>query len=966
MAKHRMRALWVAVSIVAPSIVSVGAFLCDFDYPDGLLSSNAFARCNMDIGHSGSATLICPRRVNDTKYVWHPQPKSGDHSHLNAYVSGDGKLRAVALSDVVVTDAPVSFASVQTNLSQTKLIFSLRDDQIYAITERHSIFICGPRDLILSEKLQRHLDAMNGVIQMQALPWTSNTPLVRAIKKMGKGLGVVFLYRGYVHIPLHGCGSRPSPLFALDNEVAVDPVTGVRSCVADPMSKSRIGFVCEGRIEPDDCMRYLFDTNGDTVGAPLPDHYWNVENYRPWVVAQYVNELALPPINGECRCIDSETGQVKARIEIRSKNEYVCDITSKIFRNRVHPIRGPWCSVVLHPGSALTVRFPVAGVDSRSDEDSDSDFQAGLPSQDLSIYEYETEFLPKDLTTLRQLKSNHDMDRYDEISYHEVIAGDALEWDLSQMAQGEVKLKYHVDKPLTLRNGKNLFVYHWTLKSRNRYVLERISATVSVSFAFTHRYNIIGCDRGLQSVFNQDISDEYCSTHFTVYGTGERYECVYDGMRDVRQTGIHCEPDEELLPGNCRSTGYDLYSNQIMPFPGSIRNAVPYPIPGFQVFDFEFHNSTALSFACVCVDELGYENSRLVLEHNHHETYRYAVRREEPQHTLSPYLLLPWHEVALSNDDFTSSRPLVLYNVSSASIKLNVGTTLWLACVPDSEIISFEEMLNVGDNGGIRTTWLPKQPEVFYYTVNETAHGHVLIRKRYNDAFVTVPGSFEVRHQEVNAAGGYKMIMIELNRRAIVISKDPQHKEIVPMTFVCGKALQPSDLSIVTDNATTSASVSPPNLRTIGSSTRYSWHAVEVAVETTDPYMQGCGVTYASNELFKPEALPIYDSDGEQQPGCKFDFHAAKEAAFYCPAPYVLDPPSCFSQVAVEGTVKKTDDLSQSLVVSRSNHFVILSFDASHVGPGETLRQTPPLECRCVTVKGIVLSTIQIENYYAK
>ncbi|GBE62698.1 hypothetical protein, conserved [Babesia ovata] len=142
--------------------------------------------------------------------------------------------------------------------------------------------------------------------------------------------------------------------------------------------------------------------------------------------------------------------------------------------------------------------------------------------------------------------------------------------------------------------------------------------------------------------------------------------------------------------------------------------------------------------------------------------------------------------------------------------------------------------------------------------------------------------------------------------------------------------------------------------------------AVHVNVERTDLYMQGCGVTYSSDKLFKPETAQLYNGDGQSQFGCKIDLHAAKEAAFYCPAPYVLDPPNCFSQVYMDGEVNNTGDLSMSLVSSHSNHFVILQFDDSLVGPGEKLRQTSPLECRCVTVKGIVLSSIQIVNYYAK
>ncbi|CDR93807.1 hypothetical protein BBBOND_0101360 [Babesia bigemina] len=99
---------------------------------------------------------------------------------------------------------------------------------------------------------------------------------------------------------------------------------------------------------------------------------------------------------------------------------------------------------------------------------------------------------------------------------------------------------------------------------------------------------------------------------------------------------------------------------------------------------------------------------------------------------------------------------------------------------------------------------------------------------------------------------------------------------------------------------------------------------------------------------------------------CFYHFKTAKEAAFYCPAPYVLDPPNCFNNVSVNGEVKDLGELSESMFTTRSNHFIILKFDSDNIGPGETLRQSPPLECRCITIKGVVLSTIQIENYYSK
>ncbi|GBE59316.1 hypothetical protein, conserved [Babesia ovata] len=938
------------------------AFLCDLGDPYGLRGNNALVKCHLDVEVFGSATAICPRRVNDTEYVWHPQPTSDDYSHINTYVSENGKLASAALSDVIRSESENPFIWFESNQRETELHLDLSIHKLFAITERQFLFICGPRDLVFSNTLQRHLDRLS-VSQPDTLTWSPVTPLTQEIAKIGHGLGILFLHRGDTHLPLQGCGSRPSPLFATD-EVTVDPVTGTRSCVVDSMSRLPIGFVCEGTIVPDDCMRSLLDKNGGVATAPRPYPYRGFGIHRPWVVARYFNELALPPINGECRCIDPQTGRVKARIEIRPKTEYVCDVTNMILRNHLRQIRGHWCSVVLHPGSTLTIRFPAEDVDTES---SDEDAQPGMPPQKRPKYLFETGFTPKDLTTVRQVASVYD-DIYDEVLYHEAIAGDALEWDASKISRGEVKLTFHENKPLTSLGGQNSFSFHWALKPINKYVFKSIFATVNVSFAFTHYYKLVGCDSRTESVFDPDMSRTYCSVQSMGNDIGATYECLYHITWDGWQAGIYCRPDEELLPDNCESTGYDLYSNRIVPSPASVHNVTPRPIGGFQVFDVDLNDDSPISYACICVDESGYETSRLVLAHNHNEDHTYQVLREENTRTLLPYLLLPWREAESLGEGVVSTKSLMIYHVPQKSIALQLGKTMLMTCG-----IGFVASLEVGELPNYRatvdrisTTWLPENVEEFYYTVKHTTRGPELIRKKYQDSLTTTQSALETVYLPYSKSLGYSKLTIKTRRSGILISKDPLHQKYVPMTFVCGKTPEPADLSVVTRNASTSDTSAQPLPSVMRLSMGYTWNVVEVAVETTDPYMQGCGVTYASTELFKPETPKLYKAHGQLKFGCKIDLQAAKEAAFYCPAPYVLDPPNCFSQVYMDGEGRNLSDLSKSLVSSHSNHFVILQFDDSLVGPGETLRQAPPLECRCVTVKGVFLSTIQIENYYAK
>ncbi|GBE58790.1 hypothetical protein, conserved [Babesia ovata] len=960
MAKFSSSAALAFCAVALCSIVHLVAASCHFDYPRDLLSRNAFVACHEDVEVSYNATAMCPHRVNGTEYVWHPRSIKNGDDQINTYVGENEKLRSIPLSDVIRTEDRNPFIWLESGVSRTDIKFEKPSNRLVAITERRLIFICGPRSLVLNDALQRHIYHFS-VTQPHKLPWAPSTPLTQEIANIGSGLGVYFLNRGRLHMPLQGCGSRPSPLFSLENEVAVDPVTGIRSCVADPMSESPIGFLCEGKVEPKECMKFLLDENGDVVSAPTPSYDRTSSFHRPWSVAKYFNDLEVRPFNGECRCISSETGHVKAKIEIRSKTDYVCDISSMIVRNRSQPIRGPWCSVVLHPGSTLTIRFPSEAVVSSSDNYS---------TQVLPIGEFETGFMPNDLSTLRQLASVHDFDIYEEILYHEAIAGDALELDVSQMSRGEVKLRYHLDKPLVLRHGTNSFNYHWTLKSRNKYVAKKIRATVNVAFAFTHHYGVIGCDRGTPSVFDPDISQKHCSAKSMGNGIGDVYECKAHIKEGFRQAGIYCRPNEELLPHNCESMGYDLYKNRMISIPVSVQIATPYPIQGLQLFSYYYDDDSPLSYACFCVDKLGYAKSRLAVESHHHDELRYLVRRGRVSHTLIPYILLPWREVGLSGEGLVPPASLMLNNIYRKSVTLQAGKTLSMTCAIIAVRSCDEELecdcLHPRIDENLPATWLPTQPEEFYYSMNETPDAIELIKVTYNDSLATTPGGFKVGYpSDKNGTKKNKLVM-QTTLDAILISKDPLHMQNVPITFVCGKAPETSDLSVITGNRSTSKASAQPSSHVMGLSIGHTWNVVVVNVETTDPYMQGCGVTYESTDLFKPETPQLYDANGQPQFGCKIDLQAAKEAAFYCPAPYLLDPPNCFSQASVDGEVTNLGGLSSSLVASRSNHFVILRFDRFRVRPGETLRQTPPLECRCVTIKGVILSTIQIENYYSK
>ncbi|CDR96691.1 hypothetical protein BBBOND_0305950 [Babesia bigemina] len=966
-----MRAVCAVGAIWLHYVALIAAFGFDLTVTTRSLSSNAFVACHKDLQVSHNGREICPSHVGGTRYVWHPQPPSGNGNEIYTYVGENEKLRSVPLSDVVLIEGRETFLWMEYYRQQTQMVFTMGGSNRIVFTDNRFMFICGPKDLVLSEELQRQIYLFSSTKKSE-IPWDAQTPLVQEIAKIGKGLGVVYMNRGRVNLPFQGCGSRPSRLFAPDNEVTVDPVTGTRSCVVNPMSQSTIGFVCEGVLEPKNCMYDLL-VDGVVTRVPRPRYAEISSSYQPWVSAKYFNNLAIPSFSGECRCTDPTTGAIKAKMEIRSKNDYVCDISSMIERSLSHPIRGPWCSVVLHPGSTLTIRFPKESLGASSANEFVVDKNGQSPPDTLTQTQpgqfFETDFAPKDLTKLRQEESVYDLGIYKEVPYHSAIAGDALELDVSQMNSGEVKLIYHPDEPMTLLGGPNSFGFHWTSIHRNANIENKIRATVNVAFAFTHEYNIIGSDRGPHAVFSPKSNETNCSVTSMGNGIGDVHECKVYIDQGSRWTGIHCRPGEELLPTNCQSKGYDLTKNRIISIPESVQNETPHHIVGFQLFSYRYIDDSPVSYACSCVDQRGYEKSRLVIESYQYEKFTLTAIRTQAPHRVVPYVVLPWREVDLSTDEFAPPTSLMLYNIRRRSTTLQPGKTLAMTCGVEENPAKYGDIRcdcprpRIDKN--IPATWLPNQTEEFYYSMNETDGRIEVVKSAYADTIAASPGGFSVGYQSDKNAGKTRILVIKSILGAILISKNPTHKKYVPMTFICGKAPETSELSVMPGDASTANASAQPTSNTMALSLGYMWNVVEVKVEMTDPYRQGCGVTYGSAELFKPETPKLYNAEG-QEIGCKIDLRAARKAAFYCPTPYAMDPPNCFNQVYVEDEVKNLSDVSKSLVASRTNHFVTLKFDGSQITPRDKLRQTPLLECRCVTTKGVVLSTIQIENYYAR
>ncbi|CDR97347.1 hypothetical protein BBBOND_0312500 [Babesia bigemina] len=943
MAKLGVTVLSAFCAITLHSIIRIEANVCDFSNPDAF-ADGFFVQCSVDTSVYPDSTAICPRQYKGIEYTWHPRPREMPSDKIYGYVKQSGKLASRKIRNMVRSEFKYFAGRYEATPSGIAMKFKYPEVPILAMTESRFIFICGPKTLVVSDDIEREIYHLSDITD-DTHP-NSSRPLHRRVGRNLKDIGVLFLNRGRTSGWFYGCGMLDSPLFPRDNNVSLDLRTDVMSCVVDPMTTRTIGFTCDGIVEPPGCNGLLSWYTEPAIPRISTD-------VRVWMTGRIFNDLALPEYDEMCICKHSDTYEVKSIIHFRSQNVYTCDIAGLLDRHRRRPISGPWCSVVLHPGSTLTIKFPTFIID--KDSETSDLIMMGINSNDLG-------FGPRDLEILRQLKSIDDFNSYEEVPYNQALAGNALELDVSEVEGGEVKLKYRKGRPLALRNGANRFEFHWTMVNAKHGRIHRTVATVSLALAFTHRYDDLGFDVvkqkdvDLYSVFNPEKKKKYTSVRRKGNGIGDVYE--YRVPIDVASEPavIYCKSDR-MLPKNCGYESYDLLNNRVVGMGMGSTRVRESHLPGFRKLHFDSVHQIRVSKACYCVDQRGYEKYRIAFESHYPRDFVFEIFSQGVPKSRIPYVLLPWKDAEASSDGVTLSEWLRVNDVVEASVTMQVGDTVSLDCrkrqssplqcsPPPSEAHSDST-----------ATWMPRQPEQFHYLVSQTGRAFDVLKRKREDSLVITPGGLKIGLEHDPTISPCRKLILQADASAIVISKDPLNYETYPMAFFCGIAPEGSELSVNSDTP------SLPNMKVVGPANLEMWHMVRVNFETTDPYMQGCGVTYESTELFKPETPTLYDDNG-QEIGCRIDINAAEEAAFYCPPPYSLYPPGCFFEVDMDGEVEEVDSISDYFTATTSNHFVILKFRSGFVRPGETMLQTPPLECRCITNKGVILSTIQIVNYH--
>ncbi|GIX65265.1 uncharacterized protein BcabD6B2_47000 [Babesia caballi] len=477
--RNRCCSLTVTVTVLIFVRTVFNVEVCDFD-AENSIGDNAAHVCLITWDDVSPRYVHCPRYVGDTEYVWHPKLDTRSKRDVMAYAGDLNGAYQVRISDGGSLKSSLPPIFFEDGEAVTRMKFHASTYSHLVMTEERLLFICGPSDMELSERLLSYLTTHAFQQHDETIPWTADSPIVNELKQDKKGLGLLYITRGMMRFPLRGCGTRPSHFFANRNDVSIDANTGTRSCTVDSMSTYPICFLCEGRLEPPDCMTSVLNERDKVVHVPSPRNC-QTSIVGNSTIAISFSKTSFTPLSGYCRCVDPATGAVKAKIEFRSQREYVCDITSKLFRHRIHRIRGNWCSVVLYPGSSLTIKFPV----DQSNFGVPADGSEGAGTKDEGPYPFSIDFSPTDLSFMKVGQWSTGIDSIEDVEYHKVLAGDALELDVSQISKGEVKLIYNSGRPLSLIGNINSFFFIWNFVPSPMLNLAAIHALVNVVFVMT-------------------------------------------------------------------------------------------------------------------------------------------------------------------------------------------------------------------------------------------------------------------------------------------------------------------------------------------------------------------------------------------------------------------------------------------------------------------------------------------------
>ncbi|KAK1442335.1 hypothetical protein BgAZ_403650 [Babesia gibsoni] len=813
----------------------------------------------------------------------------------------------------------------------------------------------------------------------------------------------------------HGCGSKDTPEFM--NEVHHDVESGVRSCTVDIMEHPDVGFYCDGKLQPSGCFRFLFDSetydeaniDGIVYLTQSTDDYWNFVTFE--------RKRLKKKFSGYCQCVDEETGQVKAQINIMTGMSHVCDINGLMFKHLTQPIIGNWCDVALLPGSTLTIKVPVNIYNEETPILRDGKLIEPIPVM-MNSYMFPlnmNDYFLNHKEVIGEFRNSHMYDRFKS------ILSDALCIDQSrQKDEGIITLRYVKDAPLTYPYGIKGLAYIWSLiTNKDSFPFKNTIAVINFVPAITHEHYMIGCEPPTSSIF--PIWNGKMYFYRNIHVRGYSMNVFHADNMYNSWFAFYCPPGHNMEPNDCEEVGYDETLQSLSDWNGVAkltRNEMVHRMLLFQKLDPT--SGSSYSRSCSCLDGDGVEKARVTVSNYNRNFITYdKLGAQRNMKMIVPVVTITHVCIEDKNLPEVHAIPFCTSPPPKTNI-LSPGVALRIGCYGDSTSSVFEFIKLHGrtepflvegkhildealfSNKTDRQKWvydelsvdsgrlLPLNMQKYFYQHVITSGKHKMVPVEYSQVLGTnITGLKIVSNANAKSKYDNGTVDITYPMSSILVSKS--NATSVKLHYICGKLTRAHrrttdedipDMYRNVEDDNKGSSKNPKNAITetshedsIPSGSDYPviendnslatsevketrsltvFGVINIAIHPTDPYLHGCGMTDPSEELFRDDTVPLLNNANEKI-GCEVDI-AEGDASFYCPLPYHTEPPNCMpTSSTVAFNVKQPGGKG-------NRHFYIFTKGGMDSSDDSMLHVTKRevFECHCVTNKGIRMATIRV------
>ncbi|KAK1443602.1 hypothetical protein BgAZ_204780 [Babesia gibsoni] len=673
----------------------------------------------------------------------------------------------------------------------------------------HIYLLCSLPHTSLHHDLLSKLHYLNVVVD-SSITLSRRNDIAKYLKGRDSAIGMFSIDISSIHKATHGCGSKDTPEFM--NEVHHDIETGVRSCTVDITEHPDVGFYCDGTIQPTDCFYKLLNSktsNEINIGGLV---YVKKSLDQQWRFAEYYRKRIRSRLIGYCQCVDEETGQVKAQINIMTGMSHECDITGMLFKNKVQPIIGNWCDVALLPGSTLTIKLPVNIYD---DGISATGYWGPVQSQPTLMNSY---IYPHDMT---KYFLNY-WDLFNKVYQPHVyecdiyMIGDALHIDQSkEKDDGIITVTYLENSPLSYPPWFTGLTYTWNLKANKHSVdITDILAIINLVPVVTHDYYMTGCEPPTSSIFYMGNGYNAYRQDLEIYG--HKMRLCHTTPRFRQNYGLYCPPGHAIEPKGCDEYGFNASLKGIEHWKGLAMVWGNQWLTSIRIFkrNFKISQTRQYSMSCSCVDNDGVETTKLIVS-NSIPLDAYFVRVcQENMTMIVPNINIVYVKIESKRLPEISEMPLCVppphdttvlypgmhitvyclplhYLLNSRLISLNSRTEPFL--VSEDEMI-IEDLLDLKLDDHGENDELSKH-EVLVFPLNMANYffqhfvedeKHKLVPMEYSKVLGTNAAGFKV---ETNLRSSdiydYDSITFMNPLSSIIVSKT--NEEVISLTYACGK-----------------------------------------------------------------------------------------------------------------------------------------------------------------------------------